>query len=334
MNRFVLVLFSILSCLSLCAQQTASDMNLQGNVKRLYTYKHLADSIEIKNKTDVSFRKLTLLEHIEYIFEKNGFLLAENIFDKEKDLLEQSYIYTFDENENLIEITRAQKGRFLMGRTEYKYDKQGKRTQGLVYDNQDSLRNTINYKYDSLGNLISEQTFNMINIKIQDLLHQYDENGNCFFTMSLPTRAYKSKAYRKSQKFDQRNNLIYQSYTETDSLRWEYFAKYNAGDKLIYEEVKDGNGVTTTRNELKYDKNNNRISIKQYNKNMEITDLETYYEYARGQLQSEKVYTHKKKELLKIKRYFYDDIGNWTFCIEEDKKTGNTIVHSRRISYF
>ena len=333
MNRFIFILFFIISCLSLHAQQTASDMNLQGNVRRLYTYKHLADSIKVENKTDVSFRKLELLEHIEFIFEKNGLLLAENQFDKEKDLVELSYIYTFDDKENLIEVTRARMGRFLVGRNEYKYDKQGRKTQGLVYDYQDSLKNIINYKYDSLGNLISEQTFNMIFMKIKDLLHQYDEKGNRILTINLYTSTYNNKPYREVQRFDERNNLIYKSYTEKDSLRWEYFAKYNVNDSLIYEEVKDGNGITTTRNELKYNKNKKRISLKQYSKALDLS-INIHYKYVKGQLQSETVYSQDTKELLKTKKYFYDSLGNWTFCIEEEKKTGSTIVHSRRMSYF
>jgi len=333
MNRFILFLFLFISCLSLHAQRTASDMSLQGNVRRLYTYKHLADSIEIKNNTDVSFRKLALLEHIEYIFEKNGLLLAENKFDKEKDLIEFSYIYTFDDKDNLIEVTQARIGRFLAGRNEYKYDKQGRKIQDLAYDHQDSLRNIINFKYDSLGNLISEQTLNMISLKIKDLLHQYDEKGNRVLTINLKTSAYRNKPYRQVQRFDDRNNQIYKSYTESDTLRWEYFAKYNAKDSLIYEELKDGNGITSVRSELKYDKNDKRISLKQYNRDLNIS-TNTRYNYTKGILQSEDIYLQNTKELLKRKRYFYDAFGNWIFCIEEEKKTGNTIVHSRRINYF
>ena len=333
MKRIFLVLLFVTSYILLQAQQTVSDMGLQGNVKRLYTYKHIADSIKIENDTTVSFRKLVLLEHIEYIFEKNGLLLAENRFDREKDLIEISYIYTFDEKDQLIEETRARMGQFLAGRTEYKYDKEGRKSQGLVFDYQDSLRNTVSYKYDSSGNLISEQTFNMIFIKIKDLLHHYDARGNRILSINLVTRAHSNKPYREVQKFDEQNNLIYKSYAEKDSLFWEYFAKYNAQNSLIYEELKDGKGITTLRSDLKYDKNNNKISLKQYNKDLG-QETETRYKYVKGKLQSESVYSAKTKELLKTKTHFQDAQNNWIFCIEEDKKTGITIVHSRRISYF
>ena len=334
MNRFILILFFLASCLILNAQQTASDMGLKGNVRRLHTYKHLADSLEIKNKTDVSYRKLALLEHIDYIFERNGLLLAENRFDNKRDLVEISYIYTFDENDRLIEVTRARMGRFLVGRTEYKYDEQGRKTRGFVYNHQDSLKNTHRYNYDSLGNLISEQVLNIRSLKVKDLVYHYDENGNCILAMSLPTRVSSNKLYREVQKFDERNNRIYKSYTESDSLRWEYFAQYNANDSLFFEEVKDGNGERTIRSELRYNKNNDRIFLRQYNKDLKIFDVETHYKYAKGKLQSEKVYTHKKKQLITTKTYFYDAVGNWIFCVEKDEKTGSIIVHSRRISYF
>ena len=333
MKRIFLLLFFVTSSMLLCAQQTVSDMGLLGNVKRLYTYKHLADSIKIVNNTTVSFRKLGLIEHIEYIFEKNGLLLAENRFDREKDLIEFSYIYTFDDKDQLIEETHARMGRFLAGRTEYKYDEEGKKSQGLVYDYQDSLRNTISYKYDLSGNLISEQTFNTIFIKIKDLLHQYDARGNRILTINLLTRAHTSKPYREVQKFDGQNNLIYKSYTEKDSLHWEYFAEYNAQNNMIYEELKDGKGTTTVRSDLKYDKNNNRISLKQYSKDLG-QQTETRYKYVKGKLHSENVYSTETKELLKTKTHFQDAQGNWIFCIEKDEKTGITIVHSRRISYF
>ncbi len=319
------------------AQSTVTSLGLQGNIRRLFTYKHIAKDIVIENNTVISYEKVKLLDHTDYIFEKNGLLLAENKFNEE-DIIDHSYIYTFDESDRdrLIETTRARAGKFLIGRAEYKYDKEGKKNQELVYDSQDSLRNTIVYKYDSLGNLISEKTYNANNRVIKELHYQYDEKGNCVLVNSLKTAAISSKVYQEVQRFDERNNRIYKSFIKEDSLAWEYIARYDKKDSLTYEEVRDPEGKIISYSRLKYNhKYGKRISMKQYHQQLGTTKMETYYTYDKaGKLLTEKAYGSNKKELFRIRTYFYDEHGNWIYCVEEDKNNGIYVVYSRRINYF
>jgi hypothetical protein len=314
-------------------QKTASSMLLQGNVRRLYTYTHLAKDIVINKNTLVSYEKEKVLSHREYIFEKNGFLLAESIFDKQ-DIINHSYIYTY-ENEKLVEITQAYSGKFLVERTEYKYDKTGKKYQAIIYDNKDSLRNIIVYMYDSLDNLVAEKTYNKLSWITVDTRYHYDDRGNCILVDNLKTGTYNNKPYQEVQRFDDRNNRIYKSFTLQDTLKWEYIARYNKQDSLIYEEVKDGEGKTLSYSELKYNKHNKRIRLKQYQWDIEISERETHYKYDKaGKLYTETVYDVENKKPFLTRTYFYDDKGNWIYFLEKDKRTETDVVCHRRIIYY
>ena len=316
--------------------RTSAGMNLKGKIWRMDTYQHIADSVQVRNNT-VSYRKEKLLHHTQFIFSRDGLLQAENRFKVDEGIIELSFIYTFNEQNQLIDITRATFGKYLAGMTEYQYDKEGRRIKGLVYDHQDSLQNTILYTYDLSGNLTRKTTYNVVHRKIRELVYKYDEHGNCISTQNMKTIARANKPYREVQKFDERKNLIYKSlYDEYDSLEWEYFANYNSQDSLYYEEVKDKNGITTHRSDLKYNKYHNRISLKLYgNKDGEIRELNSRYKYDKQQrLLSEELSLPGEKKPFLIKRYFYDAQNNWIFCVEENKQTGNTIVNSRRIEYY
>jgi hypothetical protein len=328
------LVFGLLFPLSVEAQKTAQEMYLQGNVRFVYTYKYVATDVVIADNKLVSYQKGKLLRHIEYIFDKNGALLAENRFDTTQNLIAYSYIYTYDDQNRLIEITNAYLGKFLNGRTEYQYDKEGKRTRGLVYDDQDSLQNTIVYRYDSLGNLIAEITYNTIAYVIKNLQHQYDQRGNCIYSVNGKTLARSNKHYQEIQKFDEHDNLIYKSFiTEHDSLAWEYFARYNKKDSLIYEELKDGKGNSSSWSALKYKKDKRVLLRQQY---PIVGASKTLYIYDEtGKLSREEVYLQANTKHAVITRlYFYDANKNWTACVEENKITGIKTVSSRRITYF
>jgi len=324
----VIILFAVTGM----AQKSAQDMNLQGNVRRLFTHKHQAKDIVIENNTIVSYEKVKLLNHVDYIFEKNGALLAENNFNKE-DLIDISYIYEYDEAGRLIDLTIARAGKILIGRVEYKYDKDGKKTQEIEFDNADSLKSTTVFRYDSLGNLVNEKLYNKTNRLGKDIHYQHDERGNVVFVNNLKLTAA-SKPYQEIQRFDDRNNLIYKSFTRNDTLKWEYFASYNKSDSLIYEEVKNGEGKQEAYSKLTF-KNDRRISLEQYNYDADVQKFETYYEYDKsGKLFTEKLYTANKKMLVTVRTYFYDEKGNWIYCLEEDKINKTSNVSSRRFNYF
>jgi len=324
----VIILFTSM----VSAQKSASDMHLQGNVRRLFTHKHIAKDIVIENNTIVSYEKVKLLNHVDYIFEKNGALLAENSFNKE-DIIDISYIYEYDGFGRLVDLTIARSGKILVGRVEYKYDKDGKKLQEIEFDNKDSLKSTTVFKYDSLGNLVNEKTYNKTNRLAKDVYYQHDERGNIVFLNSVKISSA-SKPYQEVQKFDDRNNLIYKSFTSRDTLKWEYFASYDKSDSLIYEEIKDGEGKLESYSELTFNKNK-RISLKQYHRESGETGFETYYEYDKsGKLLAEKLYTSNKKMLVTVRTYFYDEKGNWIYCLEEDKINKTSNVSSRKFNYF
>lgn len=317
--------------------RTSADMHLKGKIWRMDTYRHVADSIQIKDNSTVLYKKIQLLNHTQFIFSRDGLLQAENRFSLDEDIIELSFIYLFDEQNRLIDVTRATLGKFLAGMTEYQYDKEGRRIKGLVYDHQDSLQNIITYTYDFSGNLIRETTHNMTGRKIKELVYQYDEKGNCISVKNIKTTAHANKPYREIQKFDKQNNLIYKSlYDENDSLEWEYFADYDLYDSLYYEEVKDKSGITTHRSDLKYNKYHNRISLNLYSKkNGEIREMYSRYKYDKQQrlLLEERFLSGEKAPFL-IKKYFYDSQNNWIFCIEQNKQTSRIIVNFRQIEYY
>jgi hypothetical protein len=314
-------------------QETYASFNLQGHVKRLYTYSHAAKNIIVSNNILVSYEKERVLSHIDYIFEKNGLLLAENRFNRD-DMINHSYIYTY-ENDKLVDVTQAQAGKFQIERTEYHYDKTGRKIQAIVYDSKDSLENTIVYKYDSLNNLISEKTYNVLNWVITDIRYQYDDKGNCIFVDNLKTGRRSNRPYQEVQKFDDNHNLIYKSFTIEDSLKWEYIASYNNNDSLIYEEVIDGEKKTVSYSQLKYNKHNKRILLDQFKRDAQIPEMKTRYTYDKaGKLLTETVYNSKNKEPFITRTYFYDEKGNWIYCIEKDKRVEIDVVHSRKIIYY
>ena len=332
-RKFGIFIFFLFFVFIAKSQPTASSMNLKGNVRILYAHTHIAKDIVVKDNVLVSYQKGKLINHTDYIFDKNGLLLAENNFNNE-DIIDISYIYIYDESDRLIEETRAQSGKFQLGRTEYMYDKNGRKIKKIIYDQIDSLKNTIIYAYDSLGNLYSEKTYSKVGRITKEIYYQHDQRGNLIFVNSVKTDIPVNKPYQEVQKFDDRNNLIYKSYIKEDTLKWEYTAHYNKKDSLIYEETKDGQGKITYYSTLKFNKDK-RVSMMQYHLNRETLNTETYYKYdKKGKPLSEKVYTENKKELLTIRTFFYDEKENWIYCLEENKKNNTNIVYSRRINYF
>ncbi len=311
-------------------------MHLKGKIWRIDTYRHVADSVQVKDNA-VSYKKTQLLNHTQFLFSKDGLMQAENRFSLDEDIIELSFIYMFDEQNRLVDVTRATFGKFLAGMTKFQYNKEGKRIKGLVYDQQDSLQNTITYTYDFSGNLIRETTHNMIHRKIKEFIYQYDEKRNCISIKNIKTTARANQPYHEIQKFDERNNMIYKSfYDKNDSLVWEYFAHYDSQDSLYYEEAKDKNGITTHRSDLKYNKYHSRISLKLYsNKNGEIREMYSRYKYDKQQrLLLEELFLPGEKKPFLTKKYFYDTHNNWVFCIEESKQIKEIIVNSRRIEYY
>ena len=331
--KMLVFLLFLLVAIEAKPQTSAQDMGLKGNVRVLITHKHVAKNIVIENNTLVSYEKLKLLHHIEHIFDKNGAMLAENRFDYQ-DIIDISFIYEYDASGKLIDLTVAKAGKILVGRTEYKYDKDGKKTQEIEYDNLDSLKTTTVYKYDSSGNLINEKVYNKIFFVSKDVNYQYDANGNLILVNCPKMNVGNGKPYKEVQKFDDKNRLIYKSYTRLDTLKWEYFASYNKNDSLIYEELKDGNGNLQSYSKLTF-KKNKRISLKQYNYKAEFTQIDTYYQYDKqGRLLTEKLYTPDKKELLSVHTYFYDEKGNRIYCVEENKAKRVSIVHAWRFIFY
>jgi hypothetical protein len=314
-------------------QKIVSAEHLNGNVRRIYAYTYLAKDIVIQKNVLVSYEKEKIVSHIEYIYEKNGLLLAENRFNSE-DILDRSLIYTY-ENDKLVDYTRAISGKYQLDRTVYQYDKTGKKTQAVSYDGKDSLENTVVYKYDSLGNLITEKKYNSIYMLITDLQYQYDDKGNCILVNNIKTNRKSSKAYQEIQRFDDRNNRIYKSYIVEDSLNWEYIVRYNENDSLIYEELKDGKGITTFSSELKYDKLNRRTSLKQYKQDASVPEMLTRYKYdKKGRLDTEIVYVSNNKKPVMTRTYFYDEMENWIYRLEKEETSDKGMIHYRKIVYY
>ena len=332
MRNFVAFCF-FLFYFVLKSQTTVSDMHLQGNVWLLNSYKYTAKNVVIENNTVVSYEKIKLLDRVEYTFDKNGLLLAESRFN-ERGGISFSYIHEYDDSKKLIETTLAKEGKYLHERTEYKYNKDGKKIQELTYDNLDSLNSTKVYRYNSYGNLVSIKTFNKTNLLYKEVQYQHDDKGNIIFANNLKMNTYTNKPYQEVQKFDNRNNMIYKSYTEQDTLKWEYFASYNKSDSLIYEEVKDGNGKLVSYSKLTF-KKNKRIILKQYNTKPAEYGLETYYQYDKnGKLLTETFYTPNKEKFIYMRTYFYDEKGNWIYCIEGDNTSNIKIIYARTFGYY
>ena len=333
-KEFSIFLIAFFCVFHIKAQKTASSMNLNGNIRVMYTYSHLAEDIIVKDNILVSYQKKGKpIKHIDYIFDRKGFLLVENKYNDE-DILDISSIYDYDEHGRIIEETLAEGGKYQLGRQEYEYNKNGKQSKLTVYDNKDSLKNRIFYNYDSLGNLSSEKAYNKIGGIIKEIYYQYDERGNQIFVDNRKTGIYSNKPYQEIMEFNNGNKLIYKSYTREDTLIWVYIAQYNKNDSLIYEEVKNGHGEITSYSSLEY-KKDKRISMKQYLKNRRVPITETYYKYDKqGKLITEEVYNANKKELTKTRTYFYDEKQNWIYCIEHSKEGDYSIVYYRKINYF
>jgi len=326
---FCILIFCVVSAMP---QSSVSDMRLNGKVRIMFSYKHQVKNIVIEDNKLLPYDKDKLLHHVEYIFDKNGALLAENRFDKQ-DIIDISFIYEYNEAGKLIDLTIAKAGKILVGRTEYQYNKDGNKTQEIEYDNRDSLKTTTIFKYDSLGKLISEKMYNNANRLVKDIHYQYDKRGNLISVNSLKTTNLANKPYQEIQKFDNRNNLIYKSFTQFDTLKWEYFATYNKNDSLTYEELKDGMGKLQSYSKLTF-KKGKRILLKQYKQNSE---WETTYQYDKnGRVFVEKIYScvSNKKILFSTRTYFYDEKENLIYCIEKDEITGFNLVHYQRYIYF
>jgi len=332
------IFFIICSILNahLFAQISEPKDNLE-KVKALNVYLYKVFDVETKKETVTFFKKERTLARFLFEYDENGNEILRNYYNPATNKLHESYVYEYDSNNRMTQELYALQGMVFGGKTLYSYDGQGRKKQSVVYNSKNEVKHTIIFEYDSVGNLIAEKTLNTIALAIKEIQYKYDERNNLIEKRNIKTPYLKkNNAYLEIQSFDDSNRLIGRAhYNEKDSLMWKYTAKYDANNRLVEEETKNGNGKTISYAIYVYNKKGLMESSYSFDMSKKVPPLRIVYKYDKKGLNILRyIYTQNANKPTITKRYYYDDKRNWHMWYEINHEDNTQAIANRKIIYF
>jgi hypothetical protein len=228
-----------------------SELNLKGKVKTL---------TEIEYKVSPNTGKIKegdMLYKYIYSFNENGNLIETNSYDPDGNL-DGKYTYSYDNIKgNKTEMTSYNPDGSSDERCAYKYDSKGNLIQEIWYYPDGSISKKYNYKYDDKGNEIAMNRYDFHDSLICKDSYKYNDKGEKIewnhFNLSPPTDGTLSK--KVIFKYDEKENINVESIYLADgsfecfSYKYDYKKKGNWKKETIY---KNGLPQYITERNIKY----------------------------------------------------------------------------------
>jgi hypothetical protein len=261
MNRLItttiilsLVLFS---CKSNTQKNSLETMHLNGKIKSIKEYSYLAnEKFGLIHKGERK-REYSWEYDLVYIFNKCGSKIEErNIYLN--DDTQSKRIFTFDNNEMLIESNYYDSKNNLISKTKMKNDDKGNEIELNDYNSYGELNTKWLYKYDSRDNQIEGNNYSSDGNLSSRWTYNYDSNGN-----KIETNCFDSNgniSFKWATLYDKKGNAIECKYlnslgTITSKWTMEYDENNN---KTVYNYNDFENNTAENRTyKYDYDKTNN-----------------------------------------------------------------------------
>ena len=319
----------------LFAQLSEPKDNMEG-VKIFNVYLHKAYDVEIKKDKITFYKKAKLIAHYLFEYDTNGNEILRNYYNPATDKVEKSFVCAYDSNNRKVQELYVLQGKIFGGKDTYTYDKQGRKSKTTIYSSKDEVEKTVKFDYDSLGNLIAEKTYNTVPMVIKEIQYKYDGRNNPIEKRNCKTLLRKNNAYLEIQSFDESNRLTgIAHYDDKDSLTWEYTVKYDAGNRRIEEQTKNGKNKVVSYAKYTYDKKGLMVSSYSFDMLQKSPPMRIEYKYDKKGLNVlREIYVQDAKTPTITKRYYYDGKGNWYMWHEINHEDKEQAIANRKIIYF
>ncbi len=242
----------------------------------------------------------------------------------------------------------------------YEYDSHGNNTELLMrnndYEDHDSLINTNPYRYieeiTNINELVSHLKIKEIEQVAQKYLQRkrtYDSLGNMLTELSFEENGDTS-GYQRYE-YDENNNNIYFYYEWSKEDHWEYYYEYEKEFSIFEEEVeaesKPTNLLQSVRVDFDWRENRKRISditFYKYDRNDRLIEKFNYdkgvfqdkyvYEYNElGQVTKRTSYVYDLTQIAIIEIYSYNKEGDVIKKTDEDFRSGEKTESEYRYVY-
>ncbi|MCL2131628.1 MAG: hypothetical protein FWH36_04130 [Lentimicrobiaceae bacterium] len=342
-NSIFLVVYLLINSHLAFAQLSEPTDNLE-NVKRMDIYLYKAYDVETKKDAVTFYKKQQTLARTVIEYDRNGNEVLRSYYHPATNDVQESYVYEYDTNNQLIQEQYVLKGKMLGGKTVYSYDKQGRKDKIVVYSSKEEIKDRMQFEYDSNGNLIAEKKQNFVGAVFKEIQYKYDERNNQIEKRNVKAFLVKNnEPYHEIQTFDDSNRLISRThYDDKDSVTWKYTARYDNKNRLVEEQTVNGYGKTTAYGIYAYNKKGLLESSYTFDMQEKSPPLRIEYKYDKNGLNivrdiyvQETTYSPKQKTVPTItKRYYYDKNGNWYRWWEVNHTENTQGIAERKIVYF
>ena len=318
------------------AQIGEPEDNLQ-NVKSLDIYLYKAYDLEVKKNVITFFKRKQTVAHTLIEYDKKGNEIVREYYNPAIEKPQESYVYQYDNNNRITMEMYVLQSIVFGGKTTYSYDEQGRKKETLIYSSKDEVKTRTVYEYDSLGNLTAEKSPNALNMMMKEIQYKYDEYNNLIEKNYLKTKFLQDEdAYQEIFTYDEYNRLISKAhYGYRDINSWTYTVKYDAKNRMIEEETKNGRGKVTVFISYTYNKKGQLASSYNFDVEKKIPPMRIVYEYDKKGLNTVRhIYVQDAQTPTITKRYYYDEKGNWVRWWEFNHKDNTHAIANRKIMYY
>lgn len=274
----------------------------------------------------------------EYHYSTSNQLINKVKYLWENDNLEKSdsLHFKYDHSNRLQQVNRYDGNNRYKGKLTYQYGN-GK-SEWIVFEEINSEFETekhIEKKLDEKGRIIEKITYDQ-DVLLFKTLYQYKgdslvftenffyENGK--FKLRDATHNYYSSDYEKSSFEINISNQV------RDTVKYEYVVFNNLGRTVFRQTCK--NEILYSETSYKYNKLGQLAARDKVNYAKSIYSNWLYEYYPNSKLKSEKLTTNTG--MIKLNKWYYDVIGNWTHRIEKTTTSDLSLTHLHKqdIIYF
>ncbi len=301
-KSLILILLTItaLSCSEKAGKEAKSDwesMDLKGKVKSIkmlvYQFSACQEGMEEEPLVDTA----------NMFFDEEGRLLKLNAYDSDGS----SSTLSFDKDKKEREVYYFKMPNISKSREQIKYNENGLVVEKFSYESDSLLKERYTCRYSECGEKVEEAWYNASDSLTKKITHLYNDKG--FLIEERALGAEEDVLWVNTYTYDNKGNVI-----ET--------ANYNSVDSL------------ERRTTYKYDDKGNLFEKSFYNKFDSLILKETLLYDKEGSLVEDNFfYTEYSLYSQNSFEYKYDEMGNWTECVERGDSLLRFIT-KREIEYF
>jgi len=194
------------------------------------------------------------------------------------------------------------------------YDKKGNLTDSSTFYN-DSVFNQITFEYDRNENLIESKSISPDGEIISKITQEFNDEGK--ITALFTFRKGEILHYGQRWSYDTLSNLVgFSTYDSTGNMDFKQISTYNEDNKIVRRRDVDARGNTIQEALFEYDKKGNNTSLKVFNANEELIQLNIFDE-------------HGKDNVIKKGRKFDQDSNLiFSFNVEHDPNGNETLYEN------